>query len=47
MGICQQQALLPNSQIAEIVVEQTEMIYHKVRKIAIHAHTEYKAYYDL
>ena len=36
----------PNSQIAEDVLKQTEMIFHDVRKNIMQAYIKYKAYYD-
>ena len=41
-----QQALIPNSQIAQFVLDQTQMIYQDVRRNAIQAYIKYKAFYD-
>ena len=45
LGIRPQQQLIP-SQMAEDVLEQTEMIHQDVRKKAMQAYIKYKAYYD-
>ena len=44
MGIHPQRMPIPNSQIAQDVVEQTEMIVQDVRTKAIQAYINYKAY---
>ena len=44
--IAPQQQLFPNSQIAQDVLDQAEMIHQDVRKIARQAYIKYKAYYD-
>ena len=36
----------PNSQTAEDVLKQTEVIFHDVRKNKMQAYIKYKAYYD-
>ena len=41
-----QQQPIPNSQIAQEVFEQTEMIHQDVRKNIMQAYIKYKAYYD-
>ena len=41
-----QQQPIPTSQIAQEVLEQTEMIYQDVRKNTMQAYIKYKAYYD-
>ena len=46
MGIHPQRMPTPNSQIAQDVVEQTEMIVQDVRTKAIQANINCKAYYD-
>ena len=46
MGIRPQRILTPNSQVAEDVLKQTEMIFHDVRKNTMQAYIKYKAYYD-
>ena len=46
LGIHPQQAHIPLSQIAQDVPDKTEMIYHDVRKIAMQAYINSKAYYD-
>ena len=46
MGIRPQKIPSPESQIAEDVLERTEMIFQDVRKNAMQAHIKYKAYYD-
>ena len=45
MGIRPQQQPIPTSQIAQDVLEQTEMIHQDVRKITMQAYIKYKAYY--
>ena len=46
MGIRPQQQPIPTSQIAQEVLEQTEMIHQDVRKNLMQAYFKYKAYYD-
>ena len=46
LGIHPQQQPIPTSQIAQDVVEQTEMIHQDVRKNTMQAYIEHKAYYD-
>ena len=46
MGIRPQQQLIPTSQTAQELLEQTEMIHQDVRKIIMQAYIKYKAYYD-
>ena len=46
MGIRPQQQPIPTSQIAQEVLEQTEMIHQDVRKNTMQAYIKYKAYYD-
>ena len=46
LGIRPQQQPSPNSQIAQEVLEQTEMIHQDVRKNIMQAYIKYKAYYD-
>ena len=41
-----QQRLIPTSQIAQKVFDQTEVIFQDVRKNAMQAYIKYKAYYD-
>ena len=41
-----QQQPIPTSQIAQDVLEQTEMIHQNIRKNTIQAYIKYKAYYD-
>ena len=45
LGIHPQQQPIPTSQIAQEVLEQTEMIHQDVRKNILQAHFKYKAYY--
>ena len=45
-GIRTQKISSPDSQIAQDVLEQTELIFQDVRKNAMQAYTKYKAYYD-
>ena len=45
-GIGPQRMPTPNSQIAEAVLKQTEMIFHDVRKNTIQTYIKHKAYYD-
>ena len=46
MGFRPQNFHTPESQIAQDVLEQTEMIFQDVRKNAMQADIKYKAYYD-
>ena len=46
LGIRPQQQSIPTSQIAQEVLEQTEMIHQDVRKNIMQAYIKYKAYYD-
>ena len=46
LGIRPQQQPIPTSQIAQEVLEQTQMIYQDVRKNTMQAYIKYKAYYD-
>ena len=46
MGLRPQKISAPNSQIAEDVPEQTELIFQDLRKKAMQAYIKYKAYYD-
>ena len=46
LGIRPQQQPIPTSQIAQNVLDQTEMIHQDVRKNAMQAYIKYKAYYD-
>ena len=46
LGIRSQQQPIPISQIAQEVLEQTEMIHQDVRKNTMQAYIKYKAYYD-
>ena len=46
LGIRPQQQPIPTSQIAQEVLEQTEMIHQDVRKYTMQAYIKYKAYYD-
>ena len=46
MGIRPQKVYSPDSQIAQDVLEQTELIFQDVRKNAMQAFVKYKAYYD-
>ena len=46
MGIRPQQQPIPTSQIAQDILEQTEMIHQDVRKNTMQAYIKYKAYYD-
>ena len=45
-GIHPQQAPIPSSQIAQDVLDQTEMIYQDARKNAMQAYMKYKTFYD-
>ena len=46
LGIRPQQQPIPTLQIAQDILEQTEMIYQDVRKNTMQAYIKYKAYYD-
>ena len=46
IGIRQQKIPYPGSQMAQDVLEQTEMIFQDVRKNAMQAYIQHKAYYD-
>ena len=46
LGIRPQQQPIPTSQIAQDILEQTEMIHQGVRKNTMQAYIKYKAYYD-
>ena len=46
LGIRPQRQPIPTSQIAQNILEQTEMIYQDVRKNTMQAYIKYKAYYD-
>ena len=46
LGIRPPQQPIPTSQIAQEVLEQTEMIHQDVRKNIMQAYIKYKAYYD-
>ena len=46
MGILPQKLPPPDSQIAQDLLEQTEMIFQDVRKNAMQAYIKYIAYYD-
>ena len=46
LGIRPQQQPIPTSQIAQDILEQTEMIHQDVRKSTMQAYIKYKAYYD-
>ena len=46
LGIRPQQQPIPTSQIAQEVLEQTEMIHQDVRKNIMQAYIKYRAYYD-
>ena len=46
LGIFPQQQPIPTSQIAQEILEQTEMIHQDVRKNIMQAYIKYKAYYD-
>ena len=46
MGIRPQKIPSPNSEIAQDVLEQTEMIFQDVRRNTMQAYIKYKAYYD-
>ena len=46
MGIRPQKTSSPDSEIAQDVLEQTEMIFQDVRRNTMQAYIKYKAYYD-
>ena len=46
LGIRPKQQPIPTSQIAQEVLEQTEMIHQDARKNTMQAYIKYKAYYD-
>ena len=46
LGFCPQQQPISTSQIAQEILEQTEMIHQDVRKNIMRAYIKYKAYYD-
>ena len=46
LGIRPQQQPIPTSQIAQDILEQTEMIHQDLRKNTMQAYIKYKAYYD-
>ena len=46
LGIRPQQQPIPTSQIAQDVLDQTEMIHQDIRKNTMQAYIKYKAYYD-
>ena len=46
MGFRPQKIPSPDSEIAQNVIEQTEMIFQNVRRNAMQAFIKYKAYYD-
>ena len=46
MGILPQKTSSPDSEIAQDVLEQTEMIFQDVRRNTMPAYIKYKAYYD-
>ena len=46
LGIRLQQQTIPTSQIAQAILDQTELIHQHVRKNAMQAYIKYKAYYD-
>ena len=46
LGIRPQQQPIPTSQIAQDILEQTDMIHQDVRKNTMQAYIKYKAYYD-
>ena len=46
LGIRPQQQVIPTSQIAQDVLDETDMIHQDVRKKAMQAYLKYKAYYD-
>ena len=45
LGIRPQQQLIPTSQCAQDVLDQTKMIHQNVRKNAMQAYIKYKPYY--
>ena len=46
LGIRLQQLSIPTSQIAQDVLDQTEMIYQDVRKNSMQSYIKYKTYYN-
>ena len=46
LGNGPQQAPIPTLQLAQDVLDETQMIYQDVRREAMQAHIKYKAYYD-
>ena len=46
MGFCPEKIPSPDSEIAQDVLEQTEMIFQDVRRNAMQAYIKYKAFYD-
>ena len=46
MGVRPEKNPSPDSEIAQDVLEQTEIIFQDVRRITMQAYTKYKAYYD-
>ena len=46
MGIRPQKTSSPDSEIAQDVLEQTEMIFQDVRRNTMEVYIKYKAYYD-
>ena len=46
LGVHPQQQPIPTSQIAQEILEQTELIHHDVRKNIMQTYIEYKAFYD-
>ena len=46
MGVRPQRTPTPNSQIAEDVLKQTQMIFRDVRMNTMQFYIKYKAYYD-
>ena len=46
LGIRPQQQPIPTSQIAQDILDQTELIHQDVRKNTMQAYIKYKAYYD-
>ena len=46
LGIRPQQQPIPSSQIAQDILDQTELVHQDVRKNTMQAYIKYKAYYD-
>ena len=46
MGVCPQKIPSPDSEIAQVVLEQTEIVFQVVRKNAMQAYIKNRAYYD-